>query len=165
MSCNSDKVGLDNAGKTTVLYKLKLGEATTTIPTIGFNLETVEYRNVSFTVWDVGGQQRIRALWKYYFRDTDAIIFVVDSADRERIEEARQELHSLIDDPELRDKLLLVFANKQDMPNAMDATEVSKSLHIRNIRDREWYVQQSNAISGEGLIEGLEWLHSQLVKK
>ncbi|PIO66951.1 hypothetical protein TELCIR_11317 [Teladorsagia circumcincta] len=70
--CWFAQVGLDNAGKTTVLYKLKLGEIITTIPTIGFNLETVEYRNVSFTVWDVGGQQRIRALWKYYFRDTQA---------------------------------------------------------------------------------------------
>ncbi|RCN51764.1 hypothetical protein ANCCAN_02124 [Ancylostoma caninum] len=71
-----------------------------------FNLETVEYRNVSFTVWDVGGQQRIRALWKYYFRDTEALIFVVDSADLERLEEARQEIHALTDDLELRGTML-----------------------------------------------------------
>ncbi|KAK6010521.1 ADP-ribosylation factor family protein [Ostertagia ostertagi] len=108
--CRILMVGLDNAGKTTVLYKLKLGEIITTIPTIGFNLETVEYRNVSFTVWDVGGQQRIRALWKYYFRDTQAsgnanntvaIIFVVDSADVDRMDEARNEIHSLVQDTEL----------------------------------------------------------------
>ncbi|KAJ1359573.1 hypothetical protein KIN20_018339 [Parelaphostrongylus tenuis] len=158
-------VGLDNAGKTTVLYKLKLGEVINTIPTIGFNLEQVDYRNVSFTVWDVGGQQRIRTLWKYYFRDTNAIIFVVDSADRERIDEARQEIHSLIEDPELRDAIVLVFANKQDLPNAMDASDVTKNLHLHDVRDREWYVQPSNAITGEGLIEGLEWLHSQVVNK
>ncbi|KAJ1359575.1 hypothetical protein KIN20_018341 [Parelaphostrongylus tenuis] len=101
-ACRILMVGLDNAGKTTVLYKLKLGEVIIPSPTIGFNLEQVDYRNVSFTVWDVGGQQRIRTLWKYYFRDTNAIIFVVDSADRERIDEARQEVHSLIEDPELR---------------------------------------------------------------
>ncbi|KJH41495.1 ADP-ribosylation factor family protein [Dictyocaulus viviparus] len=131
------KVGLDNAGKTTVLYKLKLGEVVSTIPTIGFNLETVEYRNVAFTVWDVGGQQRIRALWKYYFHDTHAIIFVVDSADTKRIEEARHEIHSLVGDTELRNTLLLIFANKQDMPNAMNAAEVTKNLHLSSIRDRE----------------------------
>ncbi|VDO43300.1 unnamed protein product [Haemonchus placei] len=104
---------------------------------IGFNLETVEYRNVSFTVWDVGGQQRIRALWKYYFRDTQAIIFVVDSADVDRMEEARNEIHSLVADAELHDAVLLVFANKQDMPNAMSATEVSKALDMHCIMNRE----------------------------
>nr|CDJ84598.1 ARF SAR superfamily domain containing protein [Haemonchus contortus] len=131
----------------------------------GFNLETVEYRNVSFTVWDVGGQQRIRALWKYYFRDTQAIIFVVDSADVDRMEEARNEIHSLVADAELHDAVLLVFANKQDMPNAMSATEVSKALEMHSIMNREWYVQTSNAITGEGLVEGLEWLHSVVVNK
>ncbi|ETN82172.1 hypothetical protein RB195_000228 [Necator americanus] len=163
--CRILMVGLDNAGKTTVLYKLKLGEVITTIPTIGFNLETVEYRNVSFTVWDVGGQQRIRALWKYYFRDTEALIFVVDSADVARMDEARQEIHSLVDDPELHDAVLLVFANKQDMPNAMNAAEISKVLDLHAIKDREWYVQSSNAITGEGLVEGLEWLHSIVINK
>ncbi|WKY06882.1 hypothetical protein Q1695_006788 [Nippostrongylus brasiliensis] len=163
--CRILMVGLDNAGKTTVLYKLKLGEVITTIPTIGFNLETVEYRNVSFTVWDVGGQQRIRALWKYYFRDTQAIIFVVDSSDTDRMEEARNEIHALIEDSELHGAAVLVFANKQDLPNAMDATEVSKALDMHMIRDREWSVQMSNAITGEGLVEGLEWLHGVVMNK
>ncbi|EYB81179.1 hypothetical protein Y032_0390g552 [Ancylostoma ceylanicum] len=135
--CRILMVGLDNAGKTTVLYKLKLGEVITTIPTIGFNLETVEYRNVSFTVWDVGGQQRIRALWKYYFRDTEALIFVVDSADQERLEEARQEIHTLTDDLELRDAVMLVFANKQDMPNALSAAEITRALELHSIKGRE----------------------------
>ena len=83
-------VGLDAAGKTTILYKLKLGEIVTTIPTIGFNVETVEYKNISFTVWDVGGQDKIRPLWRYYFQNTQGIIFVVDSNDRDRIAEARE---------------------------------------------------------------------------
>jgi ADP-ribosylation factor family len=80
-------VGLDAAGKTTILYKLKLGEVVTTIPTIGFNVETVEYKNISFTVWDVGGQDKIRPLWRHYYQNTQGIIFVVDSNDRDRIPE------------------------------------------------------------------------------
>ncbi|OMJ10358.1 ADP-ribosylation factor, partial [Smittium culicis] len=80
-------VGLDAAGKTTILYKLKLGEIVTTIPTIGFNVETVEYKNINFTVWDVGGQDKIRPLWRYYFQNTQGIIFVIDSNDRERVNE------------------------------------------------------------------------------
>merc|ERR1712154_71057 len=81
-------VGLDAAGKTTILYKLKLGEVVTTIPTIGFNVETVEYRNLSFTVWDIGGQDKIRPLWRYYYQGTHALIYVVDSNDRERIDDS-----------------------------------------------------------------------------
>uniref|UniRef100_A0A8V1A061 ADP ribosylation factor 1 n=1 Tax=Gallus gallus TaxID=9031 RepID=A0A8V1A061_CHICK len=106
-------VGLDAAGKTTILYKLKLGEIVTTIPTIGFNVETVEYKNISFTVWDVGGQDKIRPLWRHYFQNTQGLIFVVDSNDRERVNEAREELMRMLAEDELRDAVLLVFANKQ----------------------------------------------------
>merc|ERR1712131_371995 len=106
-------VGLDAAGKTTILYKLKLGEIVTTIPTIGFNVETVEYKNISFTVWDVGGQDKIRPLWRHYYQNTQGLIFVVDSNDRERIGEAREELMRMLNEDELRDAVLLVFANKQ----------------------------------------------------
>merc|ERR1719451_223836 len=81
-------VGLDAAGKTTILYKLKLSEVVTTIPTIGFNVETVEYKNISFTVWDVGGQDKIRPLWRHYYQNTQGLIFVIDSNDRDRIEDA-----------------------------------------------------------------------------
>uniref|UniRef100_A0AAR2IPK8 Uncharacterized protein n=1 Tax=Pygocentrus nattereri TaxID=42514 RepID=A0AAR2IPK8_PYGNA len=90
-------VGLDAAGKTTILYKLKLGEVVTTIPTLGFNVETVEYKNISFTVWDVGGQDVIRRLWRHYYQNTSGLIFVVDSNDSERIEEASAELHTMVD--------------------------------------------------------------------
>lgn len=89
-------VGLDAAGKTTILYKLKLGEIVTTIPTIGFNVETVEYKNICFTVWDVGGQDKIRPLWRHYFQNTQGLIFVVDSNDRERIGEAEKELQNMV---------------------------------------------------------------------
>ena len=118
-------VGLDAAGKTTILYKLKLGEIVTTIPTIGFNVETVEYKNISFTVWDVGGQDKIRPLWRHYYQNTQGLIFVVDSNDRDRIDDAKEELHRMLNEDELRDAVVLVFANKQDLPQAMPAAEVS----------------------------------------
>merc|ERR1739846_31049 len=103
-------VGLDAAGKTTILYKLKLGEIVTTIPTIGFNVETVEYKNISFTVWDVGGQDKIRPLWRHYFQNTQGLIFVVDSNDRERIGEARDELMRMLAEDELREAVLLILS-------------------------------------------------------
>ena len=106
-------VGLDAAGKTTILYKLKLGEVVTTIPTIGFNVETVEYKNLSFIVWDVGGQDKIRPLWRHYYQGTNGLIYVVDSNDRDRIEDAREELTKMLNEDEMRDAVLLVFANKQ----------------------------------------------------
>ncbi|PRP76223.1 ADP-ribosylation factor 1 [Planoprotostelium fungivorum] len=157
-------VGLDAAGKTTVLYKLKLGEVVTTIPTIGFNVETVEYKNINFTVWDVGGQDKIRPLWRHYFQNTQGIIFVVDSNDRERISEAREELDKMLNEDELRDAVLLVFANKQDLPNAMSVAEVTDKLGLHALRNRKWYIQATCATSGDGLYEGLDWMSSTLSK-
>ncbi|WVQ68317.1 ADP-ribosylation factor [Kwoniella sp. B9012] len=148
-------VGLDAAGKTTILYKLKLG----------FNVETVEYKNISFTVWDVGGQDKIRPLWRHYFQNTQGIIFVVDSNDRERITEAREELQRMLSEDELRDALLLVFANKQDLPNAMNAAEITDKLGLHSLRQRSWYIQAACATSGDGLYEGLEWLSTNLKRK
>merc|ERR1719221_1309512 len=118
-------VGLDAAGKTTILYKFKIGEVITTIPTIGFNVETVEYKNISFTVWDVGGQDKIRPLWKHYYHGTNGLIFVVDSNDQERLEDAREELMRMLLEDEMRAAVLLVLANKQDLPNAMPAQDIA----------------------------------------
>ncbi|TKR60069.1 hypothetical protein L596_029655 [Steinernema carpocapsae] len=158
-------IGLDNAGKTTILYKLKLGEVITTIPTVGFNVETVSYRNISFTVWDIGGQQTIRPLWKYYFANTKAIIFVVDSNDVERVGEARRELEILMQDDELRDAKLLVFANKSDLPYAMGVSELTDKLGLQEFRNREWYIQQTCATNGAGIYEGLDWVAAQVSKR
>ncbi|KAG8230521.1 hypothetical protein J437_LFUL019222 [Ladona fulva] len=158
-------VGLDAAGKTTILYKLKLGEIVTTIPTIGFNVETVEYKNISFTVWDVGGQHRIRSLWRHYFQNTQGLIFVVDSSDRERIGEAEEELNNMLTAEELADAVLLVFANKQDLPNAMNASELTDKLGLNNIKNRRWYIQAACATEAHGLYEGLDWLSNELSKK
>ena len=151
-------VGLDAAGKTTILYKLKLGEVVTTIPTIGFNVETVEYKNISFTVWDVGGQDKIRPLWRHYYQNTQGLIFVVDSNDRERVEDAREELHRMLNEPELSEAVLLVFANKQDLPKAMKPADVAEKLGLSGLRTRVWHIQGACATSGDGLYEGLDWL-------
>ena len=121
-------VGLDAAGKTTILYKLKLGENVTTIPTIGFNVETVEYKNINFTVWDVGGQDKIRPLWRHYYTNTQAVIFVVDCNDRDRIAEAKDELHRMLQEEDLRDADLLVLANKQVLRNTR--IEISHRLRV-----------------------------------
>lgn len=158
-------VGLDAAGKTTILYKLKLGEIVTTIPTIGFNVETVEYKNICFTVWDVGGQGKIRPLWRHYFQNTQGLIYVVDSNDRERISEAGKELANMLKEDELRDAVLLVFANKQDLPNAMPTAELTTKLGLNTLKGRHWYIQSTCATGGEGLYEGLDWLSNELAKK
>ncbi|CAL8094754.1 unnamed protein product [Calicophoron daubneyi] len=158
-------VGLDAAGKTTILYKLKLGEIVTTIPTIGFNVETVEYKNISFTVWDVGGQDKIRPLWRHYFQNTQGLIFVVDSNDQERIGEAREELSRMLNEDELRDAVLLVFANKQDLPQAMSAADITDKLGLHTLRNRLWFIQAACATSGNGLYEGLDWLSNTLLHR
>ncbi|MGH0118210.1 UNVERIFIED_CONTAM: hypothetical protein FKN15_050805 [Acipenser sinensis] len=129
---------------------------------LGFNVETVEYKNISFTVWDVGGQDKIRPLWRHYFQNTQGLIFVVDSNDRERVNEAREELTRMLAEDELRDAVLLVFANKQDLPNAMNAAEITDKLGLHSLRHRNWYIQATCATSGDGLYEGLDWLSNQL---
>jgi len=150
-------LGLDAAGKTTILYKLKLGEIISSIPTIGFNVETIEYKKVKFTVWDVGRQDKIRAFWKHFFPNTQGLIFVVDSSDKDRIELAKEELHKLLGEEELKDAFLLVFANKQDL-GVMSVAEVTEKLGLHSLRDRKWFIQGTCALTEDGLYDGLEWL-------
>ena len=151
-------VGLDAAGKTTVLYKLKLGDVVATIPTIGFNVETVEYKNLTFSVWDVGGQDKIRPLWRHYYDNTEGIIFVVDANDHDRIGAARLELNKMMNESQLQNAVVLIFANKQDLPNAMTAAEMTDTLGLRNLSSHKWHIQATCATSGDGLYEGLDWL-------
>ena len=157
-------VGLDAAGKTTVLYKLKLGEVVTTIPTIGFNVEKVEYRNITFTVWDIGGQEKIRKLWRHYYQNSQGVIFVVDSADKERIGEARKELADMLDNEELAEASVLILANKQDMPTAMNCAEMTEELALHKLKQPKWFIQATCAVSGDGLYEGLDWLSKNIPK-
>eukprot|EP00419_Tripos_fusus_P022055 CAMPEP_0172698040 /NCGR_PEP_ID=MMETSP1074-20121228/29180_1 /TAXON_ID=2916 /ORGANISM="Ceratium fusus, Strain PA161109" /LENGTH=169 /DNA_ID=CAMNT_0013519017 /DNA_START=64 /DNA_END=570 /DNA_ORIENTATION=- len=149
--------GLDAAGKTTILYKLVLGEVVTTIPTIGFNVETLIYNNFSFTVWDLGGRDKMRALWRHYYQGTHAIIFVVDSSDSDRLDDAREELNKFLNEDELRTAVLLVFANKQDIPDVLDCNAIAEALNLTSLRNRRWHIQSACATTGDGLYEGLDW--------
>ncbi|XP_058730351.1 uncharacterized protein LOC131623950 [Vicia villosa] len=155
-------LGLDAAGKTTILYKLHIGEVLSTVPTIGFNVEKVQYKNVIFTVWDVGGQEKLRALWRHYFNNTDGLIYVVDSLDRERIGKAKQEFQNIINDPFMLNSVILVLANKQDLRGAMTAREVCDGLGLFDLKNRKWHIQSTCALKGDGLYEGLDWLSSTL---
>jgi small GTP-binding protein len=165
-------VGLDGAGKTTILYKLKLGQVIHTIPTIGFNVESVRFSGSELNIWDIGGQEKIRPLWKYYYQNTDAVIFVVDSTDTGRLDDSKDchynakfELDKMMEDDELRNAVLLVFANKQDAQGALPVYDISRRLGLQNYRNRSWYIQGTNALQGDGLFEGLEWLINALNKK
>ncbi|KAJ7112465.1 ARF/SAR, partial [Mycena epipterygia] len=162
-------VGLDAAGKTTILYKLKLGEIVATIPTIGFNVETVEYKNISFNVWDVGSQDNIRPLWRHFgVRVGPDILIMKHPNDWQCVAEAREELHKMLNEEDLRNALLLVFANKQDFPNAMNAAELTDNLGLHGLRQRNWYIQLVDhpcGTSGDGLYEGLEWLSANIKRR
>ena len=148
----------DNAGKTTLLYRLKIGEVVTTIPTIGFNVESVTYKNLNFNVWDLGGQTSIRPYWRCYYANTAAVIFVIDSTDIDRLSTASDELAAMLSEDELRDAALLVFANKQDQPGAKGAGEISEALKLGELKDRNWSIMACSAIDGRGVTEGMDWL-------
>jgi ADP-ribosylation factor protein 1 len=167
-------IGLDNAGKTTILYKLKLGEFLNTIPTIGFNVETVEYKKISFTIFDIGGQDRIRALWRHYYYNTDAVIFVIDSSDAERLDgnenkentnTVEHELSLMLNSDELKDSVFLFLANKQDRSSSLKISEIVDHLKLYNLKNRQWFIQGTNALTGDGIYEGLDWLSKTLDKK
>lgn len=155
-------VGLDAAGKTTVLYKLKLGEVVTPIPTIGFNVEEVTYKNLTFNVWDIGGQTQIRNMWRYYYQGTNAVIFVVDSSDPERFNTAKEELFNLYHAEELADASFLIFANKQDIPGSKSVPEITEALGLTDIKNKNWFIQATCARTGDGLYEGLDWLSKNI---
>jgi len=159
-------LGLNNAGKTTILYKLFAPHCITrTIPTIGFNVETVQHRGLKFCMWDLGGQTDLRPFWRCYYSNTNAVIYVVDSTDHERMSIARREMFAMFQEEELRGVHLLVFANKQDDPRAMKPVEVARELGLHTIKDRRWHICATSAIKGEGLTEGLDWLSDVLTGK
>ncbi|TDG41456.1 hypothetical protein AWZ03_012113 [Drosophila navojoa] len=154
-------IGLDSAGKTTTLYQLKLGASLTNIPTIGFNVELLQYKRLRLTVWDIGGQKRVRSMWNYYYNNAAGIIFVVDAADVERIPEAMKELHSMLRVNELKDSVVLVFANKQDLPNAIAPDELARQLCLHELHQR-WAIRGACASSGKGILDGMELLYRMI---
>lgn len=172
-------IGNDAAGKTTILYKLKLGEVVTTIPTIGFNVEEMKYQGTSLTLWDVGGCDKIRPLWRHYYQNTQVIIYVVDSNDRDRMVNpdpvnnkyhvyADSGLTLLLEEEELKNAILLIFANKQDLPNSVSVEDIREALQLDRLLDedqvrwgckrRSCHVVGCTATTGDGLYEGLDWI-------
>ncbi|EFA86380.1 hypothetical protein PPL_00172 [Heterostelium album PN500] len=152
-------VGLDYSGKTTILYKLKLGCIIETIPTIGINIETIEMKNDSFTIYDVCGVDSTKLLWKKYMKTSNAIIFVLDSSDRERLADVAIELKIILDEPNLANTPLLIMANKQDEPNSLSIAELTQQLNLHSIcKNRAWHIQKTVAMTGEGLDKSFDWL-------
>ncbi len=157
--------GLDGVGKTTILYDLKLKnrQVPETVPTIGFNVETIAFNKVMFTIRDVGGQERMRASWANFYGNVNAVIFVVDSADTDRMQETTEEFQKLIHDDRLsEDAVLLVLANKQDLDNALSVQEMIEVLGLSSLKIRNWFVQPTCALTGKGLYEGLQWLSKNI---
>jgi len=163
-------IGLDGAGKTTALYRLKVEQYVNTVPTIGFNCERVrgtlgKSRGLTFLVWDVGGQEKVRPLWRSYTRATDGIIFVLDAADCETLDEAKLELHRTMQYQDNINTPLLVLANKQDLPGALTRGEVEHALGIRQLRSEVVGVEPCCAVTGDGLHAGVEQLHQLILKR
>ena len=154
-------LGLDNAGKTTILRKF-CGESVDTIePTLGFNIKTLEHKTYQLNVWDVGGQKTIRSYWRNYFERTDGLIWVVDSADRARLEVCRTELINLLAQEKLAGASLLIFSNKQDVQGALAADEIAAALGLKDnvsFENRHWSIRGCSAMTGEGLVEGMDWM-------
>lgn len=164
-------LGLDSAGKTTALYRLKFHQYLNTVPTIGFNCEKVRVKSesikgVTFVVWDIGGQDKLRPLWRSYTRCTDGIVFVVDSVDEERMEEAKMELLRTAKQPDNVNIPILVLANKQDLPGAKDHIEIARALGLNELPPSHlWHVQPACAVIGDGIEEGLEKLYDMITSR
>jgi len=158
-------LGLDNSGKTTILKKLSEEDITHIMPTQGFNINSLVHDGFKLNVWDIGGQKTIRPYWSNYFEASDALVYVIDSSDRRRLEESGSELNELLLEDKLANIPLLLFANKQDLLQAVPADDIAKELGLANIRDRTWTIQACSAKTGEGLQEGMEWLVQQAAKK
>lgn len=170
-SINTDRqykiltLGLNNAGKTTVLYSLLHGKCVQTQPTLGSNVEEFKFRNINFCAWDLGGQELLRHSWSLFYAQTDAVIVVVDSADTARFDTIRAEIDKFIVHPDLRQASILVFANKQDLPGAVKPAELAVRLELPKIlAGHTWTIQASSAVQQTGLTDGLGWIVDHLSK-
>mmetsp|Transcript_79698 Transcript_79698/g.97523 ORF Transcript_79698/g.97523 Transcript_79698/m.97523 type:complete len:200 (+) Transcript_79698:66-665(+) len=167
-------VGLDNAGKSSILKFLTNNngnindEDEQTQPTIGYVKETIQRGHIELQIWDVGGDAKGRDLWRHYIKNAQAIVFIVDSADEQRIDgqgnlndeqHAKFELHNVLKNDELQFTApLLVYANKQDINGALNRDEIDKRLNLGLLKGRPYFVQPSCALNGNGINAGIEWL-------
>jgi small GTP-binding protein len=157
-------LGIQNAGKTTILYRLSIGQLVKTTPTIGSNVEEISYNNVKLQAWDLGGQQSTRSVWDVYFVNTDAIIYVIDTHD-ETYDDSKTQFYKLLSNEALKNAIILIYANKQDLPGAKNVAEIIQIYELDTIKDHIWHIQPCSAQTGEGLITGMKWLSDQLVFK
>ncbi|TFK56284.1 GTP-binding protein [Heliocybe sulcata] len=151
-------LGLDNAGKTTILKKLNGEDIMSVSPTLGFNIKTFMHGGYTLNIWDVGGQRTLRPYWRNYFEQTDAIVWVVDSTDRSRMRDCRDELHALLLEDRLSGASLLVFANKQDIQGSMSDGEIRAALDLDSIKSHNWRIWPCSAVTGNNLLTGLDWV-------
>ncbi|KAF8314605.1 GTP-binding protein [Cantharellus anzutake] len=151
-------LGLDNAGKTTILKRLNGDDIGSVSPTLGFEIKTFIHGKYTLNIWDVGGQRTLRPYWRNYFEQTDALVWVVDSSDRLRMQDCKEELHSLLQEDRLAGASLIVLANKQDLNGAMTDAEIKKALDLRSIRTHNWKIMPCSAITGQNVAEALEWV-------
>lgn len=167
-------LGLDNAGKTTYLEQTKTkftkhykginpSKITTTV---GLNLGEIETSNVRLRFWDLGGQEELQSLWDKYYAESHAIIYLVDSYDRERLHESKETFSRMITNSSLRGVPLLLLANKQDLDHTLSVADLKSEFHefARSGGIRDCKVMGTSALNGEGVNEGIEWL-VQCVKR
>lgn len=157
--------GLDNAGKTTILKKFNGEDIDTISPTLGFNIKTLEHRGFKLNIWDVGGQKSLRSYWRNYFESTDGLIWVVDCADRMRLQDCKHELQNLLVEERLAGATLLVFANKQDLPGALPAEKIRELLDLDSIKTHHWLILGCSAVTGDNLLKGIDWVIDDIASR
>ena len=158
-------LGLYFSGKTTFLYHLKPEGPEKSNPYIGFDMEKLNYENFNFTSWDVGEANQILVLWRHYYYNKDGLIFIVDSEDKERIEDAYEEFKKLLNEEKLKGCPILVLANKQDLNGAFTPYEINEKFRMNEIKGRNWIVKGICSKTGEGIKEALDWMNSVLIIK
>lgn len=158
-------LGLDNAGKTTILKKFNGEDIDTISPTLGFNIKTLEHRGFKLNIWDVGGQKSLRSYWRNYFESTDGLIWVVDCADRMRLQDCKQELQNLLVEERLAGATLLVFANKQDLPGALPAEKIRELMDLDSIKTHHWLILGCSAVTGDNLLKGIDWVIDDIASR
>ncbi|KAN0009248.1 hypothetical protein ACTFIU_006523 [Dictyostelium citrinum] len=158
-------LGLDNAGKTTILKKFNGEDISTISPTLGFNIQTLMYKEYKLNIWDIGGQKTLRSYWRNYYEENDAVIWVIDSSDIRRIDDCKYELKKLLEEEKFAGASFLVFANKQDLDGAMTSEEISKYLDLEQLNTHHWEIMSCSAVTGFGLEEGIDWVVKDIVSR
>jgi ADP-ribosylation factor-like protein 8 len=152
-------IGLQYSGKTTFVNVISSGKfSEDMIPTVGFNMRKVTKGNVVIKVWDIGGQPRFRSMWERYCRGVNAIVYMVDAADQEKIEASRNEFHNLLDKPQLASIPVLVLANKRDLPGAFDEKEIIDRMNLSSVTDREICCYSISCKEQQNIDITLQWL-------